>query len=68
MTKLYEQFEKWFKTKYPFPASLVVTPEQKEHLRDAYLAGADAVSMNTGVDILDQLIEIFEQQEKSNGI
>lgn len=61
MTKLYEHFEEWFKVRYPYPTSLMVTPTQKEHLRDAYLAGAEKRMIDHS-NFLEQLLDDLKEK------
>ena len=59
---MHEEFEKWFKKKYPYPSSLMVTPDQKQHLRDAFFAGVNSVGLvmtKEEMDNVDMLLEIL---------
>ena len=63
MSDSYQKFEEWFNVKYPYPTSLMVTPQQKEHLRDAFFAGAEVVATSE-LEFLNRLIDGLTKGEK----
>ena len=52
---MFEEFDKWFNKKYPYPTSLMVTPDQKEHLRDAFIAGMKSAGPRMTKEEIDNL-------------